>query len=364
MKINFKTGFKDGPFIEITGDSDIPIIVRFINIDTKQVVYEELTTTNTWHECSVKYYFNCEIQVVKLSREIIYTHVLNLEDKDVFICFESSSLGDTIAWMPYVEEFRKAHKCHVFVKCWFQELFDYPQIYFVNDKEDYYARYTLGIFNEHGYHPNHTNTIPLQKVASDILGFNYTCLKPVMDELPIVNIKKRKKKYVCISIQSTAQCKYWNNKSGWYKTVEGLKNRGYDVVCIDKHFGFGVGDEMNECPSNCIDDTGDKPLENRMNTIKGCEFFIGISSGLSWLAWACDKPVIMISGFTDTWNEFDNEYRVINKNVCNSCWNKKENKFDRDNWLWCPEGKGFECSKEISVEMVEEQIKRIESNEL
>jgi len=138
-----------------------------------------------------------------------------------------------------------------------------------------------------------------------------------------------------------------------------LKELGYEVVCIDRYSNFGIQSHMNLMPQNCIDKTGDLPLEHRINDLFHCEFFIGLSSGLAWLAWACGKPVVMISGFTDVFNEFINSYRVINKNVCNSCWNDSSLKFDVKNWLWCPRNKDFECSKQISFEMVKDKIDSI-----
>ena len=64
----------------------------------------------------------------------------------------------------------------------------------------------------------------------------------------------------------------------------------------------------------------------------------------------------MISGFTDPTLEFYTPYRVHNKNVCNSCWNDVDCSFDRSDWLWCPRGKNFECSREITFDMVKEKI--------
>jgi autotransporter strand-loop-strand O-heptosyltransferase len=93
--------------------------------------------------------------------------------------------------------------------------------------------------------------------------------------------------------------------------------------------------------------------------LAGAKFFIGLSSGLSWLAWAVDIPVVMISGFTKKYNEFYTPYRIINENVCNGCWNDTNIKFDKSNWFWCPRGKNFECSKEISVQSVLEQVKKL-----
>ena len=104
--------------------------------------------------------------------------------------------------------------------------------------------------------------------------------------------------------------------------------------------------------------TGNFPIEDRIVDINHCEFFIGTSSGLSWIAHAVGKPVVMISGFTKPWNEFTtNVERIHNDNVCNGCWNTHQ--FDNQNWKWCPEEKDFECSKEISFEMVKDSIDKI-----
>ena len=94
--------------------------------------------------------------------------------------------------------------------------------------------------------------------------------------------------------------------------------------------------------------------------IKNCDFFIGLSSGLSWLAWALNKKVVIISGCTNEDNEFkENCYRVINKNVCNGCLN--DSSLDNQtkittSWMYCPRDKNFECSREISFDMVKEKI--------
>jgi autotransporter strand-loop-strand O-heptosyltransferase len=77
------------------------------------------------------------------------------------------------------------------------------------------------------------------------------------------------------------------------------------------------------------------------------------------MAWAVETPVVMISGFTKKYNEFQTPYRVINENVCNGCWNDTSIKFDPANWAWCPRQKDFECSKQISAEMVLEQVRRL-----
>jgi len=66
---------------------------------------------------------------------------------------------------------------------------------------------------------------------------------------------------------------------------------------------------------NIINNT-DRKLEETINNIYKSKLFIGVSSGLAWIAWAIGKPVVMISGCTQDWNEPSDIYRVINKNVC------------------------------------------------
>jgi autotransporter strand-loop-strand O-heptosyltransferase len=101
-----------------------------------------------------------------------------------------------------------------------------------------------------------------------------------------------------------------------------------------------------------------------MNQIYHSEFFIGLGSGLSWLAWAVNKHVVMISNFSEDGHEFTgNTTRITNPSVCNGCWNNPMFKFDKGDWYWCPEHKGterqFECHKSITPEMVIEKIQHL-----
>jgi autotransporter strand-loop-strand O-heptosyltransferase len=97
--------------------------------------------------------------------------------------------------------------------------------------------------------------------------------------------------------------------------------------------------------------------------IENCEFFIGLSSGLSWIAHALGKRVVMISGVTTVDNEFTKDcIRLHRTDVCNSCFNKPhEYIFNSGDWLWCPEHKGtsraFECTKKISAKQVMDALR-------
>jgi autotransporter strand-loop-strand O-heptosyltransferase len=170
-------------------------------------------------------------------------------------------------------------------------------------------------------------------------------------------------KYVCIATQSTTQCKYWNNPTGWREIVQFLKQRGYRVICIDQKATHGNGVVWNHLPHGCEDFTGEQPLAERARWLKHAEFFVGLSSGLSWLAWTMNTPVVMISGFTHPTNEFDTPYRVINYHTCNSCWNDVRVQFDHQDFMWCPRHAGtsrqFECTRLITAEQVKNTISRI-----
>ena len=87
--------------------------------------------------------------------------------------------------------------------------------------------------------------------------------------------------------------------------------------------------------------------------------FIGLSSGLAWLAWTVGTPVIMISGFTKPWYEFSNNYRIHKDDVCNGCWNDVDIKFDNSNWMFCPRNRGFICSKAILPKDVTDVVKKV-----
>jgi autotransporter strand-loop-strand O-heptosyltransferase len=164
-------------------------------------------------------------------------------------------------------------------------------------------------------------------------------------------------------MQSTTQSKYWNNPTGWREVVSYLKGLGYRVICIDQKPVHGHGLVWNHIPHGAEDETGDRSLAERVRWLRHADFFIGLSSGLSWLAWAAGTPVVLIAGFTHPVNEFTTPYRVINYHTCNSCWNDPLVRFDHKDFLWCPRHKDtprqFECTRLITAEHVKSVIRTI-----
>lgn len=278
------------------------------------------------------------------------------------ICLDSKSLGDNLAWMPYAEELRIKNNCKVVLATFWNNLFEkeYPEIEFVKPGTVVYninKHYNIGWYTpwDPNKNPNDYRTIPLQQTASDILGIDFKEIKPkiTIPDKP----RNIKEKYICIGIHSTCQSKYWNYPNGWQEIVNYLNGIGYKVVHISKEKGIYMG---NTPPNGVIDKTGDISIEDRIIDLKYSDMFIGIGSGLSWLSWAVGTPTILISGFSNPMCEPQNNIeRVFNPNVCNSCFNDPNIEFDKGDWNWCPRKKEFECSKNITPDMVIEKINKI-----
>ena len=356
----------DGIKVEIQGNQDKEYNVQFINRDTNETIHSDVIKNNMWTSPIIKYYINWEVLVNGVS---VYKQ--NLEGKRVLISFESSSLGDTLAWIPYINEFRKRHKCHIVLSTFRNYLFknhpDYEGIEFIEPGSRYeniHKKYKIGWFRKEdgsidwGLVRNDFKSQELQKTSSDVLGIDHIQLRPSI-QMDYTKHSPIDGKYVCIAIHGTAQSKYWNNLGGWQKTVDHLKSVGYKVVLVSHERDGYMG---NKHPNGIII-PNDKSLESISSYIKHSDLFIGISSGISWLTWAIGVPMVLISGFSEPYTEFEGDdiVRVINKSVCNGCFNT--HKLDQSDWNWCPVHKGtdrqFECTKKIEPQTVIEGINHL-----
>jgi autotransporter strand-loop-strand O-heptosyltransferase len=354
------------PYFEVQGTTENKLNIKCYD-ENNNLSYQNELPINSWVKLNKEYFIKWRTTVEE-NGEIIYDETLNLKDKRVYISFGSKSLGDTMAWIPYCEVFRQKHGCQLIVSTFLNSLFkdQYPNIEFVEPGDlvpNIHAQYRLGwYYNDKGTydknkHPNDFKKIPLQKTATDILGLDYVEIRP---ELKLPN--KPKKKKVGIGFHSTAQAKYWNNHNGWQPVIDYLNNLGYECMIYSKE---GDGYMGNNYPKDVTIYKGGN-LQEVIDDLSQCEFFIGLGSGLSWLAWACKLPVVLISGFSEKWAEINlDTYRVINENVCHGCFNKE--RLNAGDWNWCPLHKGtdrqFECTKQITSEMVIKEINKIMNGE-
>ncbi|MCL2485874.1 MAG: autotransporter strand-loop-strand O-heptosyltransferase [Endomicrobia bacterium] len=318
-----------------------------------------------WVVSTKKYYVPFIIRIWKRGEaEPFFTHEMNLSGKQVMLKFPVGTLGDTIGWLPYAEKFVKKHKCAAELSMG-KEMADlfasqYPNIYFtaVPGKlrfEKPYATYKMGLFfrGDKNNQPIDFRQVGLHRTAGYILGVDPT------EEPPKVNLNHPRpieEPYVCIATKASSLPKMWNNPFGWDMVTKYLKSLGYRVIAIDKEYIFGQNFSFTQVPREAEDFTGNKPLTERVALLQHADFFVGLSSGLSWLAWTCQKPVVLISGFTLPICEWNNPYRVFNSHGCNGCWDDVNENFDHRDFFWCPKHKGterqFECTKLITGKQV------------
>ncbi len=361
--------FNDGCRVALR-ESDHPWKVRLSDLDTGNILFETELKAGRINSAK-RYYVRIRIEIWQQG-ESLFVHEYSAAGREVMVQFPVGTLGDPMGWFPYAVKFRERHGCKL--TCAMGEKLiaifrdAYPEITFLAHEEvkpeRYYATYSIGLFfddKDFIHQPCDFRHVGLHRTAGYILGVDPTEVRPRLsienDTRPIAE------PYVCIAVQSTTQSKYWNNPEGWRSIVTFLKEAGYRVVCIDQKATHGHGLIWNHIPHGAEDETGDKTLAERTRFLKHAAFFVGLSSGLSWLAWAAGTPVVMISGFTHPTNEFETPFRVINYHACNSCWNDPRVRFDHQNFLWCPRHKDtprqFECTRLITPDQVKTVIRSI-----
>jgi autotransporter strand-loop-strand O-heptosyltransferase len=371
--------FNEGARVVLPNRTEGAWRVRLRDLDSGNILFEaenQGAFVNSSKRFHVRFGLEVwEVDAAGRATEVL-AHRYEARGPEVLVQLPVGTLGDTIGWFPYAARFAAVHGCRLTVAMSgliIPLLHDaYPDIRFVtheeavamNLAETFYATYSIGLFFDDAeciWQPTDFRLVGLHRTAGYILGVDPTEAPPRLslpdDSRPIPE------PYAVVAVQSSSGCKMWNNPEGWRQVVANLKARGYRVICIDQKPVHGTGLLWTHIPHGVEDETGDRPLAERARWLRHAAVFVGLSSGLSWLAWACGAPVVMISGFTHPTNEFATPFRVVNWHACNSCWNDPRVRFDNHDYLWCPRHAGtdrhFECTRLITADAVIRTIDRV-----
>ena len=365
--------FNPSPKIEINGNSEKSYDIEFINTHTNEVIFTDIINNNMWSSIPNRF----DSLAIKVNGQIIDTLSDRLnkksfpsnnifESKTHLVDLNSNSLGDTIAIMPYLDLYSIKNNVKVYLRgnLNFNKLFikSYPNIKIIN-KEDKFFDNIIYI--------NHDFSKPLQQGMAEQLGFkDYSYVRPKIDSFK--TNRPLKNKYVTFGIHSTLQMKYWNHPNGekvqgespnWNELSKMFRNSKLTPVCLELHEEYGASPYFNALPKKSVNKIG-MSLEEVVNYIEHSEFYIGLSSGMAWVAHALGKPVAMIANFTEDWNEIglneDDYIRITNKDVCHGCWHTEN--INIGDWNNCPKhqntNRQFECHTSITPKQVFDKIKK------
>ena len=378
----FDYDFNNGFRIKFNTREQFFIVIK--NKNNNYIYFSGIITPedNVIYSFIKKYYIEYVVTIHKVKNNLpdsfpIETIEFNVENKDILFILGIDDgrcgLGDGIAWLQSILFFMNKHvNTKIYLCSGYSELNEVIKTFVSNiiiinsrdiKKYNFYATYLHGCF----YKDKFKNYNPVDYHLQNLIEMGYKVIgEPTYNNVyPIIQFKynliKPKKHYICMAVHASSVSKEWIPGIKNIETlIEILKNYNYDVYIIDKDRNNTHNNLIQtNIPKNGIDCTGNMSLLDRIKLLSCADFFIGCSSGLSWLAWSVGIPVILISGFTNPKTEFYTPYRIINYNKCNSCWNDFTNKNPLENP--CPKKYPFqsdwlECSTSITIDMVLEKI--------
>ena len=206
-----------------------------------------------------KFFVHWEI-ALWLDGEPTFYHQFDPRGARVHFLF-ARPIGDNIALLPYVEEFRQKFDCQVSctIPSYFREIVKnyYPNVELTNDlPDDSYACFYMAAWSNMPFAAAQDfRTVPLEFTGKTIL------CSPLIAQPSKVICRPTKPrtiegKYVCIGVQASGTNKCWLAPDGWRTVVDHLKSLGYRVLCIDRdqkctNYGMTVNDfsRVGKCVS-------------------------------------------------------------------------------------------------------------------
>jgi autotransporter strand-loop-strand O-heptosyltransferase len=275
-----------------------------------------------------------------------------LEGKEILMHFDSFCLGDTICFSSYIDTFLEFHKPKkVIISTFFPHLFKSTddRYEFINANQK--LKLTIDKLLDVGYDKN-----SLEDTKGGMMyAAKRTMLLPQETKpgkCPVIPYDRKViPNKITIAPESLKKIAQWNffGNYGWQQLVNEIVNSGFVVSNVSYENTMNL--------KNVTGFHGHDDIRVALNEILSSRVFVGLSSGLAWLAWAYGVPVVMISGFTKEHNEFDC-FRVVNKFSCNGCFNLFQN-IQSTCPLFLGTERENECHKSITPQMVINKINEV-----
>ena len=114
MEIITNITYISGPEVQVffnNKEKKKNIIIEFWDRDNATLLYthEDIKESGDWAVASAKYLINWKIKIF-YGDKLIKVEDFDLKGKKVILMNNSDSIGDSLAWAPYIEEFRKKNK--------------------------------------------------------------------------------------------------------------------------------------------------------------------------------------------------------------------------------------------------------------
>jgi len=357
LRIDFNSGLR----LQVpSGDWHI----RIGDYDTGLVFFDE-PLAETILISLENYYIHWQVEVYE-GGALVFSHLFDPEGQNVLLTADDDcALGDALAFLPYVKAFQDKYGARVALHLpgYLQGLARrfFPEIPF-RDKvpDDTYATFFFNTgLDRFLTLPVDGRQVPLQDVGRITLGLYHPAPRLVWQARP----RQIREPYVCIGVQASSPVKGWLYPDGWDDVIGYLKELGYRVLCIDRDETCRDEGVTVTRPETAEDFTGNRPLTERADMLAHADFFIGLPSGLAWLADIVGCPVVMVGGFSFFWYEFPDAYHVYNHFSCYGCMNDVRENYFRN---FCGRHRDtpqmLECSRTITPRQVIRAIDQLRAD--
>lgn len=182
-EISFSVDFSNGLKLNTKSNKPQNLFIQIIDDDKNEILCEDNFISGESYLFNPNKFVKYKISVYNEIGDKLYNYSLDLKDKQIWIKLESSSVGETVSWIPYIDEFRKKHQCKVLCTTYWNNLFktEYPNITFIEPTEfvkhsDVFSIYKI----RSNIQDNNFEEVVCERLGLELKKFN---LNPVLEHI-------------------------------------------------------------------------------------------------------------------------------------------------------------------------------------